>query len=95
MIMACEQFDPNCPGCRPAMLDVMTGQVMDDDHPVMVVVNAIWDASPRDVQEAFWRVTVKNSRDPDDMKKAQAISQRIQEGLLELEGTGSKTDLPN
>lgn len=59
------------------MIDAMTGQVMEENHPAMTVVNTIWDASPRDVQEAFWRVTVKNSRDPIDDGAKPADSRRI------------------
>lgn len=69
--------------------------MMDPNHPAMTIVNAIWESSTPDEQEAFWRVTVKNSRAPDDVKKTLALTQRIQEGLREMESADSKTDLPN
>lgn len=65
--MTCEQFDPLCPGCRPVMFDPATGLALPSDHPIMQVVNRLWDALPRERQEACWRVWVKNSREPGDI----------------------------
>jgi hypothetical protein len=74
--MSCDKFDPNCSGCRPAILN-LNGKVLPADDPFMVIVNNVWDESPPDEQEAFWRVTVKNSRDPNDLAKAKALADRI------------------
>jgi hypothetical protein len=74
------------------MIDAETGRVMDPSHPAMTIVNAIWESSTPDEQEAFWRVTVKNSREPDDVKKVLSITRRIQEGLREMKSTGFQYD---
>jgi hypothetical protein len=76
--MSCETFDPKCPGCRPAILDPKTKEVLGDNHPVMKAVNEIWDASPLNEQEAYWRVTVRNSRDSNDLRLTSNIIDRIQ-----------------
>lgn len=75
--MSCEKFDPNCQGCRPAIIDPRTGKVLPADDPVMEIVNRVWDASPLDEQEAFWRVTVKNSRNLRDLDLMQALTSRM------------------
>ena len=76
--MSQHKFDPKCSHCRPAVLDPSTGRVLPPDHPVMKTVNAVWDASSLEDQEAFHRVTVKNSRDPDDLRRMQAMAERIE-----------------
>ncbi len=79
--MSCESFDPHCEGCRPAIMDPQTGQKLPPDHPMMKVVNELWDAAPRPEQEACWRVWVKNSRAPDDIRLSGAFFQRVQARL--------------
>lgn len=76
--MSCNTFDPNCRGCRPGIINAQTGQVLPDTDPLMMIVNSVWDASTIEEQEAFWKVTVKNSRDPQDLSLAEALSARVQ-----------------
>ncbi len=75
--MTCEAFDPNCEGCRPVILDVTTHEPLPADSAVMRAVNTVWDAAPREEQEAFHRVTVKNSRDPLDLELLKGLSDRM------------------
>jgi len=75
--MSCEKFDPQCPGCRPAIIDPRTGKVLPADDPVMEIVNRVWEASPIEDQEAFWRVTVKNSRNQGDIARMNALTSRM------------------
>jgi hypothetical protein len=79
--MSCEKFDPNCPGCRPAILDPISGQALPKDHPMVVVVNEVWDAAPREEQEACWRIWVKNGRDLADMELAASFMNKVQSKL--------------
>jgi hypothetical protein len=51
----------------PAILDVKTGKSLPDDHPTMRAMMRAWRAATRGEQEAFWRVTVKNSRNASDL----------------------------
>ena len=79
--MTCEKFDPNCPGCRPAIMDPRTGRALPKDDPIVVTINEVWDAAPREEQEACWRIWVKNGREYEDMKLAAAFMSRVQAKL--------------
>jgi hypothetical protein len=76
--MSRHKFDPKCPDCRPTIIDPTTGHILSSNHPMMVALNSVWDSSSLEDQEAFHRVTVKNSRDPDDLNRMQKMSERIQ-----------------
>ena len=76
--MSKHEFDPKCPDCRPILMNQRTGKVLPKDDPYMKTVDAVWDASSREEQEAFHRVTVKGSRDPGDLTLLKALSERIE-----------------
>jgi len=75
--MSRHAFDPNCPDCRPILLDPTTGVVLPEEHPAMKSLIAVWEASPREDQEAFHRVTVHNGRDPGDLARMQGLTDRF------------------
>lgn len=79
--MSRHAFDPLCPDCRPALLDTETGETLPNDHPIMLAVNAVWDASSREDQEAFHRVTVHNGRNASDLERLAGLQQRIEAAL--------------
>jgi hypothetical protein len=79
--MSCDKFDPQCKGCRPALVDANTGEVFSSTHPLMMIVNSVWDAASIEEQEAFWKVTVKNSRDPEDLALTEVLNTRIQDKM--------------
>ena len=64
-------FDPNCPGCGPAVMDPSTGEVLPSTHPVMVIAMKIWRGMDRNAQAAFHRFTVLNGRDPEALRVIQ------------------------
>lgn len=76
--MSYHKFDPKCPDCRPVIIDPKTGEVLSSNHPMMIAINSVWDSSSFEDQEAFHKVTVKNSRDPDDLNRMEKMSERIQ-----------------
>ena len=77
-MMEDHEFCDSCPGCRPAMLDMKTGQPLPDDDPIMVAVNRAWDTQTSFAQRrAYIEVTLKNSRDPETMKLAQEAMQTV------------------
>lgn len=81
-MMPDHEFCDSCPGCRPAMLDMQTGQVMANDHPMMIVVNRIWDHETTFAQrKGFIEVTLKNCRNPHEMRLFQEVSEKIQAAL--------------
>ena len=71
--MSCDRFDPDCPDCGPVIVDISTGKALPDDHPTMQRIMRAWRGASLAEQEAFWRVTVKNSRDPGDLGRCQRI----------------------
>jgi hypothetical protein len=71
------KFDPKCPDCRPAIIDPATNQILSPNHPMMIAMNSVWDSSSFEDQEAFHRVTVKNSRDPDDLDRMKKMFERV------------------
>lgn len=79
--MSRHTFDPACPDCRPVLCDPATMRPLPSEHPAMQAMNAVWDASPREDQEAFHRVTVLNGRDPADLARCQALNDRFQKAL--------------
>jgi hypothetical protein len=76
--MSFEQFDDNCPGCKPAILDLQTGRPLPADHPSMIKITAIWETTSRVQRQAFHRVMCLNSRDPVDLLIVKCIADRFQ-----------------
>jgi hypothetical protein len=81
--MSMQAFDNACEGCKPAMLDVKTGQVLPDDAPSMKIVLQLWNALPLAEKQAWHRVTCQNSRALLDVQRAEAFARRIQDAFSE------------
>jgi hypothetical protein len=75
--MSKHAFDPECPDCRPVVIDPRTGKALPSDDPVMQAILAVWHASPRADQEAFHEFTVKNSRELDVVRRMDSLSKRM------------------
>jgi hypothetical protein len=65
--MSLEKYDDNCPGCRPAFLNLETNEVLPEDDPIMVKVLAIWAETSVAERRAYHRVMCLNSRDAIDL----------------------------
>lgn len=76
--MPMNQFSDDCPGCRPAMLDVETGKVLPDDHPMMKKVLEIWQTTTLAERQAFHRVMCQNSRAVSDIAVVGKIVNQLQ-----------------
>lgn len=76
--MSKEQFSDDCPGCRPAVIDVKTGKVMGPETPMMQIVNGVWAKTTREQRQAFHNVCCNNSRQPEDLALAKEIFTAIQ-----------------
>ena len=72
------EFDPNCPDCRPVLIDIDTNQPLPVDHPAMVAMLKVWATAPREEQEAFHRISVDNLQKPGDLELAQAMWERVE-----------------
>ena len=75
--MSKQNFDDQCPGCRPALVDAQTGKVMAHDSPQMKCVLAVWAETTRKEREAFHRFTCLNSREDGDMRIVKELSERF------------------
>ena len=80
--MSHDAFDDECTGCRPAMLDVKTRQLLPDDAPEMVTVLRLWNALSLKDKRAWHRFTCLNSRAKEDIAFAKRFSDCVQEALL-------------
>lgn len=76
-----EYFDDECPGCRPAMMDVKTGRPFADDSAEMKVVNHLWGETTAEERRAWHRVTCQNSQSLVDLRIAKAFTDRVQDAL--------------
>jgi hypothetical protein len=73
------EFCDHCEGCRPALLDLTTGQPLPADSPLMLKVNQIWNHQTTYAErKAFIDVTVHNSRDAETVRLARAVIERIE-----------------
>lgn len=80
--MSIHKHEDDCPGCRPAVLDVKTGKPLPDDSEIMVVVNQVWETTTLEERQSFHRVTCQNCRDPKDVAVIQRITEQIQAKML-------------
>lgn len=83
-MMPDHEFCDDCPGCRPAMLDMKTGEVLAADNPIMVKVNEIWDHQTTYAQRrSFIEVTLHNSQNLVDLQRMEEVSKMIEEAIEE------------
>ncbi len=77
--MSKEQYDDNCEGCKPVIIDPETGEPLSASHPVMEVVQKIFTDLSREHKESFHRFCCLNSRAPEDLAAIQHIQQKIRD----------------
>lgn len=82
--MSIEKFDDNCPGCRPAILDVKTREVLPDDHPLMAKMLGVWATTTLGERQAYHRVMCLNSEEPSDLFRVRSIMDRLKATAKEL-----------
>jgi hypothetical protein len=80
--MSREHFDDECPGCRPAMVDVKTMQPLADDSIEMKTVNRLWGETSREERLAWHRFTCQNSRSLLDVQLVKTFSDRLEAALV-------------
>jgi len=79
--MSHDCFDDECPGCRPAMVDVKTGRLLADDSVEMKTVRRIWSGTTLKERQAWHRFTCQNSRSIVDIQIVKAFSDRLEAAL--------------
>lgn len=79
--MSWEKHEDDCPGCRPAMLDMKTGQVLPEDAPEMKAILGVWAETTPLQREAYHRVMCQNSRDEIDLGLLRQVQEKMQKAL--------------
>jgi len=79
--MSIERFDDECPGCRPAMMDVRTGKLFPADSAEMKIVDRLWRETTPEERRAWHRFTCQNSRALVDVQLAEAFGKRLEHAL--------------
>lgn len=75
--MSREKYEDDCPGCRPAILEVGTGKRLPETHPHMQAALRVWAETTFAEREAYHRFCCLNSRDPQVLKLASGVMERI------------------
>jgi len=83
------EYDENCEGCQPAMMDIKTGEVLPNDHPSMVIVLAHFKTLSLADRRAWHRVCVQSSQNEKDLDIARKISFDIAQALTEQDDADS------
>ncbi len=78
----CKEYDDNCEGCQPALMDPKTGIVMSKDSPEMIAVRAFWKTVPLEEKKAFQRVCCHNSHEAGDLAIMEKISAGMQAAMV-------------
>jgi hypothetical protein len=86
--MSRDRYNDDCPGCRPALLDVNTGKPLKADDPIMVATNKAFDGSSRAIRQAFHNFTCNNSRDPMDLMLVDKLRERMLTEVSKLKEEG-------
>jgi hypothetical protein len=76
--MSLQEYQDNCPGCRPAIVDVKTGVILPDDDPMMVRMLAVWATTSVAQRRAYHRVMCLNSRDAIDLFIVNQIVRKLE-----------------
>lgn len=71
------EFDDECKGCKPVLIDGKTKKVLPDGSPEMQTIDKVWATTTREEREAFHGVCCLNSRAPSDLLVMQRLSERF------------------
>lgn len=77
--MSWKEYESDCPGCRPALIDAQTGKLMERDSDPMRAINAVFDSATLQEKKAFHNVMCNNSREPMEMALVHGLTARFEE----------------
>jgi hypothetical protein len=80
----CKEYRDDCEGCQPALLNPKTGQKFPPDSPEMIAVAAFWKTVTIEQKQACHRVWCFNSREENDVRHLQTISEGMRVALSNL-----------
>ena len=76
--MSWKNFEDNCPGCQPVILDRKTMKPFPHDSPVMQAVMRVWQETTLQERQAFHDFMCNNSREPLVMGLVNGLHERFQ-----------------
>jgi hypothetical protein len=79
--MSWAYFEDDCPGCRPALIDMKTRERVPEDSPEMQAVLGVWAKTTAEERRAFHRFTCQNSRTPEDLKVMRDLSEKMSRAM--------------
>lgn len=74
------KYDPHCPDCTPAWINMETGEVYPKDHPIMITVMKVWWTAPFREREAYINVTTSTdggAQIPHDVETMAPLVERM------------------
>lgn len=74
-------YDPSCPHCIPAILDVSTGALFPPGSPEMVAVMRVWNASSFQERTDFIAFTTSGGLDQALLRRVDPLMARIQAAI--------------
>lgn len=84
--MSWQEFDDQCEGCKPVVLDPMTMRPYAPEHPFMLAAARAWTETTYQERQAFHNVTCLNSRDSLDLAFVREIKRKIKLYVEEITG---------
>jgi hypothetical protein len=88
--MSKEQFNDNCPGCRPIIIDTDTMKALPSDSWQMQAVDRVWAETTWWERKDFHDFTCLNSREPQVLVTVNGLCHRINYALKAAEPKTSK-----
>lgn len=79
MIDHTHEYDENCPGCQPAILDLQTNKPLPDDHPYMAAALRAFKSCTMTQRRAWHRVVIQQSKNETDLKMAAEVGKIMAE----------------
>ncbi|MDD3473383.1 MAG: hypothetical protein PHS86_11415 [Syntrophaceae bacterium] len=79
------EFCDDCPGCKPAILDMKTNRPLPPDDPLMQAVMFMWqNGTTYQERKAYIEVTLHNSRSQSDLILANSVFHKIKEIIQQM-----------
>lgn len=82
--MSWEKHEDDCPGCRPAMMNLKTHEVLPDDSPEMVAILGVWSKTTLEQRQAWHRITCQGSKNPADHELVRPFIEESQAAMAKL-----------
>lgn len=82
--MSWEKHEDDCPGCRPAMMNMQTKQILPDDSPEIVAILGEWAKTTLEQRQAWHRITCQGSTDRKDHELVRPFINASQDALQKV-----------